>query len=115
MKRILTGILALSIALLLFTAQKGHKEDLTREEIIERGVRIKVEEFRATQIRRCRERAIQAAESKVDSMIRAMARDNQIDPKIKPPKTIKPVKPEVRELHDTIREALDKKKKREDE
>lgn len=115
MKRILTGILALSIALLLFTSQKGHREALTREEIIERGVHIKVEEFRDTQIRKCRERAIKAAEAQVDSMIRAMARDEQIDPVVKPPKTIKPDKPEVRELSDTIREALDKKKKKEDQ
>jgi hypothetical protein len=105
------AIAALGCAFLFLCCQTAEDDDLKRQEIIENGVRIKVEEFSKLQMRKCRERAVKAAEARVDSLIREMARDEQINPIAKPPKKVKPERPQVRQLPDTLREELEQKKK----
>lgn len=93
--------IGLVLLLLLATAfQPGTR--LTEEEIIARGVQIKVEDFRAKQQRICRENAVDAAVVKADSLIRARARYEAVEPKVKPPKPNRPEKPEVKIIPDSL-------------
>lgn len=96
---LIIGLLAIG----LFTGfQASPGEEDSRERIIERGIQIKVEEFRTRQMAECRNRAIELAVVRVDSIIRAMARHHMIDPVQKPPRSTKPEKPEIKQLPDTL-------------
>ncbi|MDX1406731.1 MAG: hypothetical protein R3330_01325 [Saprospiraceae bacterium] len=78
------------------------KEQLTEDEIIARGVEIKVEDFRLRQLQICRDRALKAAVTRVDSLIRAQARQQAVTPIRKPPKPQRPDFPVVRILPDSL-------------
>lgn len=93
--------ITLAILILLVSGfQQGTR--LTEEEIIARGVQIKIDDFRNRQIRICRDKAVQAAVVRVDSLIRARARFEAVEPKIKPPKPQRPQKPEVKVIPDSL-------------
>lgn len=87
-------------SLLLLSSQQGFSDD--RQEIIDRGVEIKIEEYIKRQETRCMERALTEAVALVDSMVRAGAVEMRIDPVIKPPRPGKPDKPVLKTLPDSL-------------
>jgi hypothetical protein len=78
-------------------------ESAEREQIIAEGVQIKVSEFHQREWEKCIAQARAKAVQEVDSLIRATAKQQAIEPVIKPPKPERPVKPEIRMLPDTVR------------
>ena len=101
--RYIAGLAAL-VLLLAFQ----QKVPLTDDEIIARGIEIKVEEFRIRQIRICREKVLKVAVAHSDSLIRVVAREQAVEPVVKPPKPQRPEKPAMKILpdsldHDTLR------------
>jgi len=85
---------------LLIGAEQGFDSD--QQEIIDRGVEIKIEEYVKRQNDRCWERAVATAVAKVDSMVRAGALESRIDPVVKPPRPNKPGKPVIKQLPDSL-------------
>ena len=79
-----------------------------RKQLIAEGVQIKLSEFRAREWAECIERARQQAVTEVDSMIRIGARNDAIEPVIKPPKPLKPPKPDIKTLPDSLKEKAGK-------
>ncbi len=87
-------------AFLLLSSGQGFDDD--QQEIINRGVEIKIEEYTKRQEKRCRERAVEEAVTRVDSMVRAGALESRIDPVVKPPRPGKPGKPAIKQLPDSL-------------
>lgn len=75
-----------------------------REKLVSEGVQIRISEFRQRESNKCLEQARVEAVAQVDSMIRAGARGDAIEPVIKPPKPERPEKPEIRILPDSLKE-----------
>jgi hypothetical protein len=73
-----------------------------REQLIAEGVRIKTEEFRQNEWTKCVVQARTLAVAEVDSMIRAMAKQDAVEPILKPPKPDRPEKPELKSLPDSL-------------
>ncbi|MDX1476525.1 MAG: hypothetical protein R3301_02425 [Saprospiraceae bacterium] len=96
-------IICCAVFTALGLASFQQKPALSEEEIVEQGVAIKVEDFRARQLRICKDRALDMAIARVDSLIRARAREEAVTPIQKPPKPQKPAFPEVRVLPDSVR------------
>jgi hypothetical protein len=74
-----------------------------RKKVIDEGVKIKVGEFRDREWARCMEQARQLAVAEVDSMVRLGARNDAIEPVVKPPKPTKPPKPDMQTLPDSLK------------
>jgi len=73
-----------------------------QQAIIDQGVEIKIEEYIKRQETRCFERAVIDAVSRVDSMVRAGALEERIDPVVKPPRPDKPDMPTIKQLPDSL-------------
>lgn len=78
-------------------------ETEARKKLIEEGVQIKVGEFRDREWARCIQQARDLAVAEVDSMIRLGARNDAIEPVVKPPKPTKPPKPDMQTLPDSLK------------
>jgi hypothetical protein len=105
MKEIFPVYIILSV-LTLSCSDRRAERDLAREQLIADGVEIKVSEFREREWQKCVEQARSLAVARVDSLIRAMARQDAIEPVFKPPKPERPVKPDTRVLPDSLRQKL---------
>ena len=88
------------ICAFLMLSSQGFDEE--QQEIIDRGVEIKIEDFIKRQQTRCWERALSTAVTRVDSMVRAGALEMRIDPVIKPPRPDRPSKPAIKQLPDSM-------------
>ena len=107
MKEIFPVYLILSV-LTLSCSDRRAERDLAREQLIADGVEIKVSEFREREWQKCVEHARTLAVVRVDSLIRAMARLDAIEPVFKPPKPDRPVKPEIKEVPDSLKQKVKK-------
>ncbi len=74
-----------------------------RRAIIAEGVEIRVSEFRKNAWNKCLEEAQRKAVARADSIIRAMAREEAVEPIVRPPKPERPGKPPIKLLPDSIR------------
>jgi hypothetical protein len=92
-------VCTMTCSFLLLSAHDFSKE---QQEIIDRGVEIRIEEYVKRQEDRCWERAVTAAVSQVDSMVRAGALESRIDEIVKPPRPDKPGKPLIKHLPDSL-------------
>jgi len=79
------------------------REKKQREATIARGVEIKIEQFRKRQEAICKREAIDKAVVVADSLMRSTGPKTAVKPGVKPPPAIKPVKPAVKQLPDTLR------------
>jgi thermostable 8-oxoguanine DNA glycosylase len=100
----LTNSIIISLCLCIAScADTGEEDRLLNQEVIEEGVRIRVEEFRSREWSKCLEEAQRLAIIRADSIIRARAKTEAIEAIIKPPRPDKPVKPQLRTLPDSLR------------
>ena len=79
------------------------REKKQREAMIERGVEIKIEQFRMRQEAICKREAIDKAVVVADSLMRSTGPKTAVKPGVKPPPAIKPMKPAVKMLPDSLR------------
>ena len=103
MIRLRSALLMISTVLcafLLLSSQQGFDQD--RQDIIDEGVRIKIEDYVIRQETGCWERAVTEAVALVDSMVRAGALTSRVDPIDKPPRPGKPGKPVIKQLPDSL-------------
>jgi hypothetical protein len=96
----------LAFVALSMTSCFDHDKDSAakREQIVAEGVQIRIAEFREREQTKCLEQARQEAVAQVDSLIRAGARYDAIEPVIKPPKPERPEKPPSKILPDSLKE-----------
>ena len=80
-----------------------HEDSAIREQLVEEGVILRVEDFKARQWRSCIEKAQSEAIARADSTLRAMARQEAVEPIAKPPKPDRPDRPAVKELPDSLK------------
>ena len=80
-----------------------HEPSEEREKLVAQGVDIRIEDFREREWEKCQARALEKAIQVADSTIRARARQDAVDPILKPPKPEKPERPALREARDSIR------------
>ena len=97
-------LLSLSVLCMILASCVDHEAETAsfREQIVSEGVRIRISEFRQREWDKCLEQARDLAIANADSMIRAMAKQEAVEPVQKPPKPERPVKPEVRILPDSV-------------
>ncbi|HLF63965.1 MAG TPA: hypothetical protein VI603_09435 [Saprospiraceae bacterium] len=97
----------ISVALVVIATQSclDHDKDSAayREKIVTEGIQIRISEFRQREWSKCLEQARIEAVVQVDSLIRAGAREDAIEPVIKPPKPERPEKPETRKIPDSLK------------
>lgn len=74
-----------------------------RDQIVAEGVQIRIAEFRQRAWDNCVEQARGEAVAEVDSIIRALAKYNAVEPVDKPPKSARPEKPETKVLPDSLK------------
>ena len=93
------------LSLCLVSCVDHEKEDtLLREKLVAEGVEIKISEFKQREWDKCVEQARMKAVAKADSIIRALAKQEAVEPVQKPPKPERPEKPAVKILPDSIRQ-----------
>jgi hypothetical protein len=97
---------AISMLVLLMTLSScldlKREDPVVLQQIINDGVEIRVSEFKEREWIECIAQAEQLAVAKADSIIRARARYEAVEPIIKPPKPDRPVKPPTKVLTDTV-------------
>jgi hypothetical protein len=72
--------------------------------LIAEGVKIRIAEFEEREWEKCMTQALNLAIAEVDSLIRATAKQDAVEPVLKPPKPERPGKRPVKTLPDSIRE-----------
>jgi hypothetical protein len=85
-------------ALLLTMCQ----QPIAQEDLIAEAVEIKIDQWKAEQIRICYEQAVIKAEAHVDSILIAQSLETKLDTIPKPSKPIKPYKPSFKEKPDSV-------------
>ena len=99
--------IAVAIGMSCTPACKDMDDDAAvRKQVISEGVQIRLEEFRANTWNKCVEEAQRRAISRADSIMRGRAKMDAVDPVVKPPKPVRPPKPEVRSMPDSILQDL---------
>lgn len=79
------------------------REEKRRQEIIERGVELSIEQYRSRQEALCKQKAIEKAIVIADSIMRVDGPKRILKPGEKPPPALKPTRPPVRQLPDSLR------------
>jgi hypothetical protein len=79
------------------------EDPLVLQKIIDEGVTIRIAEFKGREWTKCLQQAEQRAVIQADSIIRARARMESIEPIPTPPKPDRPVKPPTKVLPDSTR------------
>lgn len=99
--------IAIGATIFLLNGCSDHSEQAAvRERLIAEGMEIKIEEFRTREWKKCLDRARTLAIAEADSVIRARAREEAVEPVNKPAKPERPMKPETRILPDSLREKI---------
>ena len=101
MKKIKPYLLITAILLtLLFTAFQD-SEMMTKEQFVEKHLNEKLQKYKNDKAKKCRQKAIDKANEIVDSILIAQARNIRIDTVQRPPKPIKPNRPNILTPNDT--------------
>lgn len=79
------------------------REEKQRQEIVERGVQIKLEQYSQRQEALCKREAIEKAIVIADSLMRLTGPKTVVNVGEKPPPAFKPLKPPVKQLPDTLK------------
>ncbi len=79
------------------------REEKRRQEIIDRGVELSIEQYRNRQEALCKRKAIDKAMVIADSIMRVDGPKRVLKPGEKPPPASKPTKPPVKKLPDSLR------------
>jgi hypothetical protein len=91
-------ILLLGIFFLVSSCSK----EVTQEELIEGAVKLKIDQWRITQMSTCKEEALIEAGHYVDSILLVTSLDDKLDTIPKPLKPVKPFKPSFKEKPDSV-------------
>ena len=86
--------------ILLFTAFQD-VEMMTKEQFIQMHLNEKFQKYKRDNERKCRKKAIEQATQIVDSILISQARNIRIDTVQRPPKPIKPNRPNILSPNDT--------------
>jgi len=97
-------LLSLGVLCMILASCVDHEAESAslHEQIVSEGVQIKISEFRQHEWDKCLEQARDLAIANADSIIRAMAKQEAVEPVQKPPKPERPIKPEVKILPDSV-------------
>ncbi|HZV68857.1 MAG TPA: hypothetical protein VFG10_04905 [Saprospiraceae bacterium] len=87
------------LIILLFAACK---ERVTQEQLIASAIEIKLSQWRESQVKSCKEKALADAEKYVDSVLVAISLETKMDTISKPDKPAKPIKPPFKEKPDSV-------------
>jgi len=79
------------------------REEKRRQKIIDRGVELSIEQYRARQEALCKQKAIEKAMVIADSIMRVDGPKRILQHGEKPPPALKPTKPPVKQLPDSLR------------
>ena len=86
------------VFLLAFTLVNCEKEELlTKEMLMELEMEIRIDKFKLSKERRCREEALEIAITQVDSVIFELSRQLRLDTIYKPDRPDRPFPPKVKE------------------
>ena len=85
---------------MLFTAFQD-SEMMTKEQFIQMHLNEKLQKYKSDSGKKCRQKAIDQATQIVDSILIAQARNIRIDTVQRPPKPIKPTRPNILTPNDT--------------
>ena len=91
-------ILLLGILFLVASCSK----EVTQEELIEGAVKLKIDQWRITQLNACKEKAMVEAGHYVDSILLVTSLDDKLDTIPKPLKPVKPFKPSFKDKPDSV-------------
>ena len=91
-------IILLGIYFLLSSCSK----EVTQEELIEGAVKLKIDQWRITQLNTCKEKALMEAGHYADSILLVSSLDDKLDTIPKPLKPVKPFKPPFKEKPDSV-------------
>ena len=72
-------------------------KEVTQEELIKEAVELKLAQWKATQLKECRDQAYLKASEYVDSLMLVTSLENKLDTIPKPAKPVKPEKPAFKE------------------
>ena len=97
-KYLLHIILVLGSCLMISSCSK----EVTQEELIKEAVELKLAQWKASQLKECRDLAYLKASEYVDSIMLVTSLDNKLDTIPKPAKPIKPGKPAFKEKPDSV-------------
>ncbi len=106
MKRICTLLSGILCLLLSSCIDHEAENARIREQLIAEGVEIKISEFIQHEWGKCVDQARTMAVARADSIIRANAKEESVEPVQKPPKPNRPDKPPIRVLPDSLRLAV---------
>ena len=87
---------------ILLTSLSCAKE-VSQEDLVRAAVDIKIQQWRASQILTCKEKALLQAGNYVDSLLLVNSLQSKLDTIPKPGKPFKPPKPDFREKPDSVR------------
>ena len=85
---------------LLFTAFQD-SEMMTKEQFVQIHLNEKLQKYKIEKAKKCRQKAIDQATQIVDSILISQARNIRIDTVQRPPKPIKPSRPNILSPNDT--------------
>ncbi len=94
-----------SFAILIFflSITPACTERVTQEDLIQRAIQIKLDQWKLDQLAHCREEALTKAEAFVDSVLLVTSLDTKLDTIPKPTKPVKPEKPVFKAKPDSLR------------
>lgn len=98
MKELNSAIVSMIVLLLMSACAK----EVSQQELIEAAVELKVEQWKLAERKRCAEKALNAAEAYVDSLLVTISLETKLDTIPKPGKPEKPLKPTFKERPDSI-------------
>ena len=77
-------------------------KEVTQEELIKEAVELKLVQWKASQLKECRDQAYLKASEYVDSIMLVTSLENKLDTIPKPAKPLKPAKPAFKEKPDSV-------------
>lgn len=77
-------------------------KEVTQEELIKEAVELKLAQWKASQLKECRDNAYLRASEYVDSLMLVTSLDNKLDTIPKPAKPVRPEKPTFKEKPDSV-------------
>ncbi len=77
-------------------------KEVTQDELIEAAVKLKIEQWRISQLNTCKGKAFMKAGNDVDSIMLMTSLDDKLDTIPKPLKPVKPFKPSFKEKPDSV-------------
>ncbi len=98
MSRYLLHIILFGSFLMISSCAK----EVTQEELIKEAVELKLAQWKASQLKECRDQAYLKASEYVDSIMLVTSLENKLDTIPKPAKPLKPSKPTFKEKPDSV-------------